>query len=134
MSINHLFFVSYWFSQPDTAYGWVRLVWFGVFIGLIIFGLAALALRRVQKERYLKYILGRVAALGVTIGGLGLIWVLFRQYRVFFLAWRFWVLLLFLIFISWIYRISHYLIKRVPTIKAEHEHRAIQEKYLSTKS
>jgi len=43
----------------------------------------------------------------------------FRQERVAFLAWRFWLLLWVVITLIWVFRLARYALKRIPEIQAE---------------
>ena len=58
------------------------------------------------------------------MGFLGLLWMFFRQERIAFLAWRFWLLLWLAAVVFWAYRLARYALKRIPEIKAEEIRRA----------
>ena len=131
MSLRHLFFVSYWFSQPDSFSG--RLLTGGLvcFLAFIILGVVLLVGRRrlalVPEQR----LWGRWSALLITLGLIGLLWLSLRQERVTFLAWRFWMLLWIVALVWWGGRLLWYRFRRLPLIKEEHAARARKEKYLA---
>jgi hypothetical protein len=64
------------------------------------------------------------------MGLLGLLWFFFRQERVAFLAWRFWLVLWLIITVFWAYKILVYMFKKVPVINSQRAEKIINEKYL----
>jgi len=133
MDIKNLLDWSYWFYQPFTAKGGV--MWFFVmsFLVLILAGLVAKITRFYSPEKWYQEVLRRIGNAGLTMGFLGLLWLFFRQERVVFFAWRFWLLLLVVGGIFWAVKIMIYLFKRVPEIKKENEKREALKKYLPGK-
>jgi hypothetical protein len=134
MNLKHLLDWSYWFYQPFTAQGGV--MWFFVifFLALVLFGLSAKITRLYQMDKWYKEILRRVGNAGITMGLLGILWLFFRQERVAFLAWRFWLLLWTVCAIIWLVKIVRYLLKRVSTIRQEEQKRSSLNKYLPGKN
>ncbi len=102
----------------------------GGFLFFIVAGLVSKILSQYQNEKSKRLILKRAGSLGITMGFLGLLWMFFRQERVAFLAWRFWLLLWLAVVVFWAYRLARYAIKRIPEIKSEEARRANVEKYL----
>ena len=134
MNLKNLLDWSYWFYQPFTAKG--GTMWFFVilFLALVLFGLSSKITRLYNQDKWYKEILRRVVNAGITMGLLGLLWLFFRQERVTFLAWRFWLLLWLLGAIFWLVKIIIYLIKRVPVIRQEEAKRSVLNKYLPGKN
>ena len=130
MSILNLFHFDYWFSEPFTARGLTLWLLVGGFLLFIVAGLISKILSQFQQEKSKRLVLKRFGSLGITMGFLGLLWMFFRQERVAFLAWRFWLLLCLVITLVWVYRLARYILKRIPEIKAEEARRASVEKYL----
>ncbi|MFH1789684.1 MAG: hypothetical protein ABH832_01300 [bacterium] len=130
MSISNLFYINYWFGQPREARGIVLVVYISVFLLLIILGIGARVFVAYKNDRVVKQILRRFSAFGMTMGMIGMMWMFFRQQKIVFLAWRFWVLLWILLAIFWMIRILKYVIKRVPEIRKEQIHEEKRRKYL----
>ena len=57
-------------------------------------------------------------------------WIFFRQQRVAFLAWRFWLVLWMVLFVWWGYKVIYYAIKRLPMISSEQAKKNLMNKYL----
>ncbi len=125
--------MSYWFQQPMTARGWVMWFWALMFLALILAGLLAKIVRQIKKDNELKEVLRRLGDLWLAAGLLGLLWMFFRQERIAFFAWRFWLLFWLLLFVSWHLKIIKYIIKRLPEIKREKWEREMRQKYLPGK-
>jgi len=130
MSILNLLKLDYWFSQPYIAYGNVKWFWVMLFLVLVLAGLVFRILQNAGQDNACKEIFRRASNLGLTIGLVGIIWLFFRQQRVPFLAWRFWLLFLIVGGIWWIIKLSLYYFKRLPAIKAEKQQRELKNKYL----
>lgn len=130
MSFFNLFYFSYWFSQPLTARGAVMWAWVGGFLAIVLFGLVMQILRLYQKQKWSKEISRRFGNWGVNMGLWGLLWMFFRQERIAFLAWRFWVIIWLVVTAIWLYRLLYYVIKRVPKIKEEEAVKELKNKYL----
>ncbi|TSC83743.1 MAG: Uncharacterized protein G01um101413_883 [Parcubacteria group bacterium Gr01-1014_13] len=130
MSIQNLLRLDYWFSEPFTARGTTLWILVGGFLLFIVLGLVDKILSQYQEDKFKRLLLKRSGSLGITMGFLGLVWMFFRQERVAFLAWRFWMFLWVVATVIWIYRLARYALKRIPEIKAEEAKRASLEKYL----
>lgn len=130
MSIRNLFYWSYWFQQPYIARDLVLWIWLVGFLGLVLAGLVVLFIKPYRLDNAEQRLLGRFSSCFLTMGILGLVWFFFRQERVVFLAWRFWLLIWFAVLLVWLVKNIRYAVKRLPQIKAEHATRAAQEKYL----
>ncbi|OGH88761.1 MAG: hypothetical protein A3J93_01570 [Candidatus Magasanikbacteria bacterium RIFOXYC2_FULL_42_28] len=130
MSFTNLLTWSYWFTQPFTARGVAFTVLVVLFLFFVLLGLSAKIGRAYKSEKWLNEILRRIGNFGLTMGVLGLIWFFFRQERVTFLSWRFWLLFWIIGVIFWGYKIIWYAIVRVPKIKTESQNRVAQGKYL----
>ena len=130
MNITNLLKLDYWFSQPFTARGLTLWLLVGGFLLFIVLGLVSKILSQYQNEKSKRLLLKKFGGLGITMGFFGLVWMFFRQERVAFLAWRFWMLLWFAVTAFWAYLVARYALKRTPEIKAEEAKRANIEKYL----
>ena len=130
MSVLNLLHLDYWFSQPFTARGSTLWLLVGGFLLFIVAGLVFKILSQYQENKSKRLFLRRSGNLGITMGFLGLMWMFFRQERIAFLAWRFWLLLWVVITLIWVFRLARYALKRIPEIKAEEARRVALEKYL----
>lgn len=130
MNLSNLFKVDYWFGQPFSAQGVTLWILIGIFLFFILAGLVCKILAQFQDVTFKKVILKRLGSLGLTMGFLAMVWMLFRQEGIQFLAWRFWLLLWAVGVAWWGFSIAQYLRKRVPDIKEDQERRARIEKYL----
>ena len=130
MSVTNLLRMDYWFSQPFSAHGGV--FWFFVFFFLVLIlgGIISRIICQYKKEKTDKVILKRFSTFGMSLGLLGIIWIFFRQEKVVFLAWRFWLILWSVLAVWWLAKIFDYIVRRVPQIKAEKEERHKRNKYL----
>lgn len=130
MQINNLFHISYWFYQPFVAREWSLWVFVGGFLLLVVAGLVFKIVVYHKEDKTTRELLRRFGNFCFIMGFLGLLWMFFRQERVAFLAWRFWLLVWILIFVWWLSGIARYAIKRVPEIRKEQEERNRISKYL----
>lgn len=133
MNFKNLLEGSYWFSQPAPALGGVEKVYLGILLGLVFAAIVVLIMRRRQTINAVRLVMLRYASLGFTMGITGLLLFWFRQERVFFLGWRVWYGIWFVILAIWLYKLLYYTFKRIPVIKAEHAERQQREKYLPKK-
>jgi hypothetical protein len=83
-----------------------------------------------KKDELLKQVLQRFSNVAFFAGFLSLLWIFFRQERVPYFAFRFWLLIIAGIVLWWLYRIIIFMRKRVPQIRQEKSLREIKEKYL----
>jgi amino acid transporter len=130
MSLQNLFRLDYWFSEPFTARGFTLWLFLGGFLLFVFVGLIFKILSQYQQDKSKRLILKRAGSFGITMGFLGLVWIFFRQERVAFLAWRFWLFLWGAVVVIWAYHLVRYALKRMPEIKAEEAKRTALEKYL----
>ncbi|EKD43943.1 MAG: hypothetical protein ACD_72C00063G0001 [uncultured bacterium] len=132
MSIKNILDWSYWFHQPFIAVGFAKWFWILGFLALVLLGLVAKIARVYGKTIYgtTREALRRFGNLFLTTGLLGLLWMFFRQERVAFLAWRFWLVLWVVMFVWWAYKVVRFAIKRTPLISEEQAQKALKEKYL----
>lgn len=133
MNISNLFYFTYWFKQPYPAYGFTLWLWVIGFLVLFLAGLVLLFLRvneKIKSDKINSEVMRRFGNLALFMGLWGFIWLFFRQERVAFLAWRFWLLLWGVVFVFWSYKIIFYIVKRVPKIKEDYLKREIKNKYL----
>jgi len=130
MSIFNLLTWGYWFSQPYIAHGFIKWFWVFFFLCFILLGILSKIWEVMKADRPLKKVWRSFSTTFLGIGILGLLWMFFRQEHVPFLAWRFWLLIIFLSFAWRQYYNLRYLFKRYPQIKAEQEARKEKEKYL----
>ncbi len=130
MSVFNLLKLDYWFSQPYVAYGNVKWFWVILFLALVLAGLIGKMIQNYQNEQARQALWQRFSNLGLTVGLLGIIWLFFRQERVPFLAWRFWLLILMVAAAVWLTKLIIYAFKRLPEIKAEKQERELKNKYL----
>lgn len=130
MSYQNLLKIDYWFSQPFMAHDFAFWATLLLFLGLIIGGVVLLLIKSFNNDRTNKIIFNKLDNFGVSLGLLGLMWLFFRQQRVSFLAWRFWLLFWFLIAVWWLIKILKYAIKRLPQIKQEKLEKQRFNKYL----
>lgn len=133
MSFSNLLYLSYWFSQPRVARGNVMWFWVLFFLALVFVGIVLKVIRAYKKDTELKTVLRRFGNVGLTMGFLGLLWLFFRQERVTFLSWRFWLLFWLIIMAFWLSSAIRYTFKRLPEIKREKWERETREKYLPKK-
>ena len=133
MNLKNLLDWSYWFYQPFTAHGGVMWFFVILFLALVLFGLSSKITRLYSQDKWYKEVLRRIGNAGITMGLVGLLWLFFRQERVAFLAWRFWLLLWFIGSAIWLIKIVLYLVKRVPVIRQEAIKRSALNKYLPGK-
>lgn len=131
MQIQNILKSSYWFYQPFIAVGAVKWFWIISFLVLVLAGLVAKIVRVYNKNfgDSIREILRRAGNLLITTGLLGLLWMFFRQERVAFLAWRFWLVLWVVLFVWWAYKVIFYATKRLPIIKNEQNKKIEMEKY-----
>lgn len=130
MNVLNLLKLDYWFSQPYIAYGTVKWFWIVLFLFFVLLGIVAKFWEVLRAEKNLKRVFKSFAATFWSIGVFGLLWMFFRQEHVPFLAWRFWLLLIF-VFVVWRQFVNiKFLVKRYPQIKKENEARELKEKYL----
>jgi amino acid transporter len=130
MSIKNFFYSSYWLSQPLIARGALAWVWFGFFASIVLAGIVLFVLRQYEKDSLKKEVYKRFGVIGLTMGMLGLVWFFFRQERIPFFSWRFWLLPWLPITAWWVYRVIHFTTKRVPVIRAQQLQKSIKDKYL----
>lgn len=132
MNVMNLFHLDYWFTQPFVAYGSTLWILVGGFLLLIVVGLILQVLVKSNQDKINKIILRRFSAFGMLMGLWGMAWMFFRQEKVTFLAWRFWLLLWLLVAVYWLTRILEYVVKRAPVIRQERQARERKAKYLPT--
>lgn len=130
MNFKNFFDYYYWTHQPYIAHGTTLWIYVGGFLFLIIAGLVCRIVAQYNENKFTKKILRRFSTIGTVMGFLGLLWMFFRQERVAFLAWRFWLLVWLVVIIWWLYKVIWYALKRAPEITAEEEKRRKMEKYL----
>lgn len=130
MSLSNLFYWSYWFSQPRIARGEVLWFWVLFFLVLVLAGLILKIVRVYQEDTIIKNVLRKFGNIGLTMGLLGLLWLFFRQERIPFFAWRFWLLFWIFVLALWLPQTIRYAFKRLPEIKKEKWEREMREKYL----
>ena len=130
MSITNLLYMSYWFQQPFTVRGWTLWIWVGGFLVMVLAGLILRIVMSLTADKPIKEVFRRFGNLALVMGFAGLFWMFLRQERVYILAFRFWLLVWLGISGYWLYRITWYLIKRVPAIREENLQRETLEKYL----
>lgn len=126
--------MEYWFKQPDVTMGllsWILIIFLLV---LALSGLILKILRRYREDKFHKEIMRRLSNLNLTIGILGLLWMFMRQEHVLLLAWRIWALTLLLIFVWWLSKVLRYVVKRVPSLRAESAAKENLDKYLPGRS
>ncbi len=130
MNIKHFFFWSYWFSQPFIARGALAVTFWVVTVGVLVLGVVLFMLRHYQSDHLKQEVLGRFASLATTGGILSVIWFWFRQQRIPFLSWRFWMVMIVAGILVWLVKIIRYTRERLPAIKAEQAIRERRQRYL----
>lgn len=132
MQIQNILKGSYWFYQPFIAVGAVKWFWIVSFLVMILLGLVAKIIRVTNNKISggTREVLRRAGNLLIIMGCLGWLWMFFRQQQVAFLAWRFWLLLWFVLFGCWAWRVIFYATKRLPLISDEQAKKDSQAKYL----
>jgi len=133
MNIFNIFEWSYWFYQPFIARGNTVWIWVFIFLFGVLTGLVLKFISQKTMVKYKKRITNSFANVGLASGLLGLLWLFFRQERVPFLAWRFWLLIIFIGALFVVIKNLKFIIKRLPEIRAEHAEKAIKDKYLPKK-
>lgn len=132
MQVQNILKTSYWFYQPFIAIGSVKWIWIVGFLALVLAGMISKIVRVYNKkiDQGTQEVLRRAGNMLVTTGLLGLLWMFFRQQRVAFLAWRFWLILWVVLFVWWGYKVIYYAIKRLPIISSEQAKKNLMNKYL----
>ena len=130
MSFYNLLELSYWFKQPFIAREWSLRGWVIVLLVLVLAGIIGKIIQLKQSEKVIRQIYNRLSNISLTVGLLGLLWLFFRQQQVPFLAWRFWLALLFGGLLWSVIRTIIFLVRRYPEIKAEKADREMKAKYL----
>ncbi len=130
MNVLNLFRVSYWFSQPLIARDGLRLVFWAVFLVLVVATVVFYALKYREIDRLYKSFWTKLVRLSLGSAVLFGLWFCFRQERVAFLSWRFWLVLGFAYLVYRGYKIYIYYTKRIPEIRAQSTQKMIKDKYL----
>jgi len=130
MSIFNLFQLSYWFHQPFIARGWSLRGWVIILLLLVLAGIVGKILIVKQDKKVIRQVYNRLTNISLTVGLLGLLWLFFRQQQVPFLAWRFWLVLLFGGLLWSVIRAVVFFVRRYPEIKAEQAAQELKAKYL----
>jgi amino acid transporter len=130
MSPKNFLYWSYWFSQPYIARDWVFYVWLGWFSAFFLAGIVLFVVRYYEKDSLKKEVYKRYGTIGLVMGFLGLVWFFFRQERIPFFAWRFWLLPWAPLLAWWVYKVTRFATKRVPIIRAQQQQKSIKDKYL----
>ena len=130
MNIANLLDLHYWFSQPYIARGQTMWIWVGIFLVAVLAGLILKFIGQKSAEKYARKLIISFSNLGLGAGLLGLLWLFFRQERVAFFAWRFWLIFLFVWAVWVIVKNIRFAVTRLPKIRAEHAEKAMREKYL----
>lgn len=130
MQFRNFLYTSYWLTQPNLATKGVETVYLVILLGLVLGGIVALLVRRTQTVPALIVLMNRYTTCGISMGLIGLLLFYFREQHVFFLGWRVWFLLWFVVLAAWLGRLITYHIRRVPKIIALAAERASREKYL----
>lgn len=133
MNLAKLFSWSYWFQQPLITAGWAMWFFILTFLGLILLGLVVKIMRLYCPDKWEKEILNRFGNFGISVGLVGLVWFFFRQERVAFFAWRFWLLGWLVWALIWFVKNIIYTTMRVPVIRKEENVRQTKNKYLPNK-
>lgn len=127
---------SYWLNPHPVPLG-PTLVG-GIFVFFGWFFIAGLAFRIVahllRKKDHLKAgICRRLAALLITTALLGFVCLFFAYEQLPLFGMRFWVLLVFIMFIIWLVRIVSYIVREYPVERAAIVEKKNLEKYLPGK-
>lgn len=130
MNLLNLLDWYYWFHQPYIARGMTMWIWVIIFLVAAFAGLILKFVAQKIKTTYLQKIINSFSNIGLAVGLVGLLWMFFRQERVPFLAWRFWLLIIFGIALWKIIVNLKFIIFRAPAIKKEQAEKAAKEKYL----
>ena len=130
MNLINLVKTEYWFSQPFSAHGSTFWIFVILFLALILTGIVMRLMVSSRQEKTTKIIFRRFSSFCMTMGLWGIAWLFFRQERVVFLAWRFWLMLWLIVTVWWLARILEYIVKRVPKIKEDQKMRRQKDKYM----
>jgi hypothetical protein len=130
MKLVHLFYWSYWFSEPLPATGLTRIFWIVFPTLLLVVGLGARFLNFSKLDQFKKRLVKQIGKICLTVGVLDLIWFFFRQEQVYLLSFRFWLVFIKLGVVWSLYKIYMYFKKRVPEIKQQQFERERLSKYL----
>lgn len=135
MNLKNIADLSYWFYQPFIAVGSAKWIFIIGFLTITFIGLVSYLVRAFNKQldKGTMEVLRRSGNWLVVSGLLGLLWLFFRQQRVAFLAWRFWLILWLVMFVFWGYKVIFYALKRMPVINSEQAARELKKKYLPKK-
>ena len=130
--MENLLKLSYWFNLSPGPWLEENLkIVYIVFGLLVILGLIAWLFAGKNKEnRLMRKFWHKVQTACMTIGMVGLLLILFRQQRIYFLSMPFLFILLFIGAALWAYFIFKYVTKIVPKKKEEDEEKKQKQKYL----
>lgn len=130
--MGNLLKLSYWFDPlPGPWLNEYLKIIYAFFGLLVVAGLVAWLLAGKNKaDRLIMRFWSKVQHFALTIGLVGLVLVLIRQERIYFLSMPLWLLLLVLGAIVWAYYIFRYITRVVPERRKEIEAKKLKEKYL----
>lgn len=135
MDLSPLFSLSFWFTlqqnalSPGFARGFFILFALVVIVGAVI----RLISRQKKDDRYVKRLYRKAAALAITMGLLGLLWLFFAFEEVYLFGARFWFLIWLVGLGTWIGFTLQFAQKRIPELRQEDAHLAEVNKYLPKK-
>lgn len=130
MNFINVFDYFYWFSQPSVARGSEMWFWVIIFLVMILFGLVSKFIAQNVKEKYLSKIYLSFGTIGLSVGLVGLFWMFLRQERVPFLAWRFWLIIIFGVALWRLIVNIRFIVTRAPAIRKEQAEKNEKDKYL----
>ena len=130
--MNNLLKLSYWFDfNPGPWLAQNLKIVYVAFSLLVIFGLIAWLFAGKNKDNKLvQRFWKKLQAALLTIGITGLLLILFRQQRIYFLAMPFLFIVLFIGSLVWAYFILKYVTKTMPQRKKEEADKKTKQKYL----
>jgi amino acid transporter len=130
--IANFFSSKYWLSLRPEAYSPIVFKILVIFFLLMIVAsvvFSKLSKNKKRPKHETKIFEKLVTFLG-TIGFLSFLFVILKQYHLYFFSARFWGLIIFILAAIWLYKISKYIRVRVPEIKKENNERDEVKKYL----
>ena len=133
--MSPLFSLSFWFSLQQNALspGFAR-AFFILFALIVIVGAVIRLMSRQKKEdRYTTRLYRKAAAVGITMGLLGLVWLFFAFEEVYLFGARFWFLIWLVGLATWIGFVVQFGKKRIPELRKEDAHLAEANKFLPKK-
>lgn len=130
MYLAQLFTVNYWFSFPRPISTLWLVIFIAVFAALFIGGILALMFYPKIEDRWKRQVTRRSGTGSAWIGACGLLLILARFEYIPMFMYRFWFLILGLVFVVWALRLRRYALDRKEKLIEETRLYHTKQKYL----